>query len=102
MAALSLVRNTPAVDRSAVYICRHVAKSVVKNGLSKRSLLQLSCAIGVVNFSCVFVVTCGTKQGSPIADDITNVLKIEFGCRPTRAPKPEAPGDDGVLACQTV
>ena len=30
---------------------------------------------------CVFVETCGTKQGSPIVDDITNVLNIEFGCR---------------------
>ena len=52
---------------------------------------------------CVFVETCGTKQGSPIADDITNVLKIEFGKLGITAVslvlgEPKAPGDDGVLA----
>ena len=28
------------------------------------------------------VETCGTEMGSPLADDITYVLKIEFDCRP--------------------
>merc|ERR1711990_1171972 len=35
------------VDRSAAYICRQMAKSVVKSGLCKRALVQLSYAIGV-------------------------------------------------------
>merc|ERR1712194_736748 len=34
-------------NRSAAYICRQMAKSVVKSGLAKRALVQLSYAIGV-------------------------------------------------------
>merc|ERR1712139_235546 len=30
----------PKVDRSAAYICRQMAKSIVKSGLSKRALVQ--------------------------------------------------------------
>merc|ERR1712065_13482 len=43
-------KDPTKVDRSAAYVCRQMAKSVVKSGLA--------------------------------ADDITNVLKIEFDCRP--------------------
>ena len=70
----------PTKDRSADYICRQMAKSVVKSGLSKRCLVQLSCAIGVANHLSLFVETYGTEQGSLTAD--TNVLKIEFDSRP--------------------
>merc|ERR1712209_289328 len=70
------------VDRSAAYICRQMAKSVVKSGLSKRCLVQLTWAIGVAKPLSLFVETYGTEQGSLTADDITNVLKIEFDCRP--------------------
>merc|ERR1712139_36868 len=40
-------KDPTKVDRSAAYICRQMAKSVVKSGLCKRALVQLSCAIGV-------------------------------------------------------
>merc|ERR1712182_18238 len=40
-------KDPTKVDRSAAYICRQVAKSVVKSGLCKRALVQLSYAIGV-------------------------------------------------------
>merc|ERR1712224_614254 len=40
-------KDPTKVDRSAAYICRQMAKSVVKSGLSKRALVQLSYAIGV-------------------------------------------------------
>merc|ERR1712107_791305 len=75
-------KDPTKVDRSAAYICRQMAKSVVKSGLSKRCLVQLSYAIGVAKPLSLFVETYGTEQGSLIADDITNVLKIEFDCRP--------------------
>merc|ERR1711935_1185236 len=70
------------VDRSAAYICRQMAKSVVKSGLCKRAVVQLSYAIGVAKPLSLFVETYGTEQGSLTADDITNIIKVEFDCRP--------------------
>merc|ERR1739845_183691 len=70
------------VDRSAAYICRQIAKSVVSSGLSARALVQLSYAIGVAKPLSLFVETYGTEKGALTADDITNVLKIEFDTRP--------------------
>jgi len=75
-------KDPTKVDRSAAYICRQMAKSIVKSGLSKRALVQLSYAIGVSKPLSVFVETYGTEQGALTADDITNVIKIAFDCRP--------------------
>merc|ERR1711974_184203 len=75
-------KDPTKVDRSAAYICRQMAKSVVKSGLSARCLVQLSYAIGVAKPLSLFVETYGTEKGELSADDITNVLKIEFDCRP--------------------
>merc|ERR1712060_360502 len=75
-------KDPTKVDRSAAYICRQMAKSVVKSGLSKRALVQLSYAIGVAKPLSLFVETYGTEQGSLTADDITNIVKIAFDCRP--------------------
>merc|ERR1711953_915638 len=70
------------VDRSAAYICRQMAKSVVKSGLCKRALVQLSYAIGVAKPLSLFVETFGSEQEGLTVDDITNVVKMEFDCRP--------------------
>merc|ERR1712224_288722 len=75
-------KDPTKVDRSAAYICRQMAKSVVKSGLCKRALVQLSYAIGVAKPLSVFVETYGTEQGNLTASDITNILKINFDCRP--------------------
>merc|ERR1712211_116481 len=75
-------KDPTKVDRSAAYICRQMAKSVVKSGLCKRVLVQLSYAIGVAKPLSLFVETYGTEQGALTAEDITNVIKIEFDCRP--------------------
>jgi S-adenosylmethionine synthetase len=75
-------KDPTKVDRSAAYICRQMAKSVVKSGLCKRALVQLSYAIGVAKPLSLFLETYGTEQGSLTAEDITNILKIEFDCRP--------------------
>merc|ERR1711907_342066 len=75
-------KDPTKVDRSAAYICRQMAKSVVKSGLCKRALVQLSYAIGVAKPLSLFVETYGTEQGDLSAVDITNVIKIEFDCRP--------------------
>jgi len=75
-------KDPTKVDRSAAYICRQMAKSVVKSGLCKRALVQLSYAIGVAKPLSLFVETYGTEQGTLNPVDITNVIKIAFDCRP--------------------
>jgi len=75
-------KDPTKVDRSAAYICRQMAKSIVKSGLAKRALVQLSYAIGVAKPLSLFVETYGTEQGKLSADDITKVIKIAFDCRP--------------------
>merc|ERR1712100_627792 len=75
-------KDPTKVDRSAAYICRQMAKSVVKSGLSKRALVQLSYAIGVAKPLSLFVETYGTEQGKLTPEAITNIVKIEFDCRP--------------------
>merc|ERR1712115_85443 len=75
-------KDPTKVDRSAAYICRQMAKSVVKSGLCKRALVQLSYAIGVAKPLSLFVETYGTEEGELTAVDITKVVKMEFDCRP--------------------
>merc|ERR1712038_1104907 len=75
-------KDPTKVDRSAAYICRQMAKSVVKSGLCKRALVQLSYAIGVAKPLSLFVETYGTEQGRLTPQDITDIIKIEFDCRP--------------------
>merc|ERR1711877_77783 len=75
-------KDPTKVDRSAAYVCRQMAKSVVKSGLAKRCLVQLSYAIGVAKPLSLFVETYGSECGKLTADDITNILKVEFDCRP--------------------
>merc|ERR1712031_109870 len=75
-------KDPTKVDRSAAYICRQMAKSVVKSGLCKRALVQLSYAIGVAKPLSLFVETYGSENGKLTADDVTNVLKVNFDCRP--------------------
>merc|ERR1712134_28506 len=75
-------KDPTKVDRSAAYITRQMAKSVVKSGLSKRALVQLSYAIGVAKPLSLFVETYGTEQGSLTPEAITQIVKIAFDCRP--------------------
>merc|ERR1712137_775590 len=75
-------KDPTKVDRSAAYACRQMAKSVVASGLCKRCLVQLSYAIAVAKPLSLFVETYGTHQGGLDTDDITNVVKMEFDCRP--------------------
>jgi S-adenosylmethionine synthetase len=75
-------KDPTKVDRSAAYACRWMAKSVVKAGLCKRALVQLSYAIGVAKPLSLFVETYGSEQGALTANDITDIVKLNFDCRP--------------------
>ena len=70
------------MDRSAAYACRWMAKSVVAAGLCKRALVQLSYAIGVAKPLSLFVETYGTEREGLTAQAITDIIKLEFDCRP--------------------
>jgi len=75
-------KDPTKVDRSAAYACRQMAKSVVKSGLCKRALVQLSYAIGVAKPLSLFVETYGTEQGQLTPEDITSIVKVNFDARP--------------------
>jgi S-adenosylmethionine synthetase len=59
-------KDPTKVDGSAANFCRQMAKSLVKPGVSKRALVQLSYAIGVAKPLSLFVETydaeCGDSQ----------------------------------------
>jgi len=59
-----------------------MAKSVVKSGLAKRALVQLSYAIGVAKPLSLFVETYGTEQGAMTPQSITDIVKLNFDARP--------------------
>jgi len=75
-------KDPTKVDRSAAYITRQMAKSIVTSGLAKRALVQLSYAIAVAKPLSVFVDTYGSEQGDLSAADITDIVKLAFDCRP--------------------
>ncbi|MQL20604.1 methionine adenosyltransferase, partial [Escherichia coli] len=59
-------KDPTKVDRSAAYAARWVATSLVKAGLAKRVLVQLSYAIGIAKPISVLVYAFGT---SPLTDE---------------------------------
>lgn len=73
-------KDPSKVDRSAAYAARWVAKSLVKAGLCKRCLVQLSYAIGVAEPLSVFVETYGT--GVKSEDELAEIVKNNFDLRP--------------------
>jgi len=75
-------KDPTKVDRSAAYIARQMAKSVVTSGMAKRVLVQLSYAIGVSKPLSLFIETYGSEQGDLTAASITDIVKIHFDCRP--------------------
>lgn len=75
-------KDPTKVDRSAAYICRQMAKSIVASGLSKRALVQLSYAIGVAKPLSLYVDTYGSHRPNLTPTAITNVVKLAFDCRP--------------------
>merc|ERR1712183_448613 len=69
-------KDTTKVDRSAAYIVRQAAKSVVASGLARRCIVQVSYAIGVPEPLSVFVDTY--KTGKIPDKDILALIKETF------------------------
>ncbi|XP_071386830.1 methionine adenosyltransferase II, alpha a isoform X2 [Centroberyx affinis] len=68
------------VDRSAAYAARWVAKSLVKAGLCKRVLVQVSYAIGVAHPLSISIFHYGTSQRSE--RELLDIVKKNFDLRP--------------------
>ncbi|CAO2605415.1 S-adenosylmethionine synthase isoform type-2 [Lemmus lemmus] len=68
------------VDRSAAYAARWVAKSLVKGGLCRRVLVQVSYAIGVSHPLSISIFHYGTSQKSE--RELLEIVKKNFDLRP--------------------
>jgi len=73
------------VDRSAAYAARWVAKSLVKAGLCRRCLVQVSYAIGVAEPLSITVFSYGTS--SKTTTELTDIVRKNFDLRPGRIVK---------------
>lgn len=68
------------VDRSAAYVARWIAKSLVNAKLARRALVQLSYAIGVAEPLSIFVESYGTS--SKTSDELVQIIRDNFDLRP--------------------
>merc|ERR1712238_251083 len=75
-------KDPTKVDRSAAYAARWAAKSLVKSGMAKRCLVQLSYAIGVPYPLSVYVDSYGTVTDGHTDADLTDVVNKNFDLRP--------------------
>jgi len=73
------------VDRSAAYAARWVAKSLVKAGLCRRCLVQVSYAIGVAEPLSITVMDYGTSSKSQ--QELTEIVNKNFDLRPGKIVK---------------
>jgi len=73
------------VDRSAAYAARWVAKSLVKAGLCRRCLVQVSYAIGVAEPLSITVFDYGKSNKS--SAELTEIVKKNFDLRPGKIVK---------------
>jgi len=73
-------KDPSKVDRSAAYAARWAAKSLVKAGLCKRCLIQVSYAIGVPYPLSINIESYGTSEKSET--ELVDIIKKNFDLRP--------------------
>ncbi|XP_005178442.1 S-adenosylmethionine synthase isoform X2 [Musca domestica] len=73
------------VDRSAAYAARWVAKSLVKAGLCKRCLVQVSYAIGLAEPLSITVFDYGTSHKTQ--KELLEIIRNNFDLRPGKIVK---------------
>uniref|UniRef100_A0A7E4ZTQ2 S-adenosylmethionine synthase n=1 Tax=Panagrellus redivivus TaxID=6233 RepID=A0A7E4ZTQ2_PANRE len=73
-------KDPTKVDRSAAYGARWVAKSLVKAGVCRRCLVQVSYAIGIAHPLSIMVISYGT---SPLSEpELLAIVNDNFDLRP--------------------
>ena len=73
-------KDPSKVDRSAAYMARLVAKTVVHRGWGRRALVQIAYAIGVAEPVSFAVTTLGTGEAGDA--ELTRRLRDEFDLTP--------------------
>ena len=73
-------KDPTKVDRSAAYMARHVAKTIVAAGLADKAQLQVAYAIGTAHPVSLMVETFGTEQVDPTK--LASTLREVFDFRP--------------------
>lgn len=73
-------KDPTKVDRSAAYAARWVAKSLVKAGLCRRCLVQVSYAIGIAEPLSITVFSFGTSPFSQ--HQLVDIVNQNFDLRP--------------------
>jgi len=73
-------KDPTKVDRSAAYMARHVAKTIVAAGLAKSCEVQLSYAIGVAEPVSIHIDTAGT--GKVAEEELCRVVRELFPLSP--------------------
>lgn len=73
-------KDASKVDRSSTYMLRHIAKSVVANGLARKCELQVSYAIGMKEPLSIFINTFGTNTIPE--EEIIERIKEKFDLTP--------------------
>jgi S-adenosylmethionine synthetase len=73
-------KDPTKVDRSAAYMARHVAKTIVAAGLADKAQLQVAYAIGTAHPVSLMVETFGTEQVDPAK--LASTLREVFDFRP--------------------
>ncbi|VDO05844.1 unnamed protein product [Haemonchus placei] len=73
-------KDPTKVDRSAAYAARWVAKSLVKSGICRRCLVQVSYAIGIAEPLSVMVFSFGTSALNE--SELLQIVNDNFDLRP--------------------
>jgi len=73
-------KDPSKVDRSGAYAARWVAKSLVKAGLCRRALVQVSYAIGLADPMSIYVSSYGTSKYTEA--QLTEIVEKNFNLRP--------------------
>lgn len=73
-------KDPSKVDRSGAYAARHIAKNIVASGLAKRTLVQVSYAIGISEPISIYVNSY--KTGIISDNEIVKIIKDSYDLRP--------------------
>jgi S-adenosylmethionine synthetase len=73
-------KDSSKVDRSAAYMCRYVAKNIVKRNLASKCEIQVAYAIGVKEPISINVNTFGT--GIMLDSELEQLIKEEYDFTP--------------------
>ena len=71
-------KDPTKVDRSAAYVCRYIAKNIVKAGLASQCEVQLSYAIGYPEPLNIWVNTNGTTVSGLSDSDLVGLIREHF------------------------